>query len=331
MLRGLWFLLQLALTLFLGLLVFLAIGIMTDNPGDGVKQGLGYFIILLSVSGIPVIWYGGAASQKTPSGTIIRVLRFVAWSTFSLMILLVLLMTIATDIKFLWAVIPFVAVLVILTKTGRAAASPAAALVPSRIVDTPAAPDDIALLHKEEAVTKFSEAPLLDETFSAVASVLLTMFAGSIYYAWKFVGYIGSPVWFFVAGVLGFAMACVFVFGAFQRLASQKNVQALHIGRFLMRKKEIIATGCVCFFLAWPAFYSFGAIATSIIGQPHKAVYDYRQTADGRAVLVDTMSFFSQLPLPPVFLKNLPKEGRASFSGKKSWFGVTLSEIEPAF
>lgn len=168
--------------------------------------------------------------------------------------------------------------------------------------------------------------PVQKASFFIMLPVTLAFF-----YALVFLTYLPSDVWYYTA--LGMSIALVIAFGIsiYNRWKSGRLLT--QPGKRKLKAYDLLWMPPFAVLLIWFTLAAgVGGVMTEMAGTSHTAVYVYKKTS-GKACLDvgKRVVALSEFCLHREAHNTLPKEGQARFSGKQSWFGVTLSEMEPVF
>lgn len=150
-------------------------------------------------------------------------------------------------------------------------------------------------------------------------------------YALVFLTYLPSDVWYYTA--LGMSIALVIAFGIsiYNRWKSGRLLT--QPGKRKLKAYDLIWMPPFAVFMIWFTLAGgVGGVITEMTGTPHTAVYIYKKSSGKPCLHVgDSALVLSKFCLRREVHNTLPKDGQARFSGKQSWFGVTLSRLDPAF
>ncbi len=157
----------------------------------------------------------------------------------------------------------------------------------------------------------------------------LTTFIGIIliccfFYGLIFSTFLPSKTWSYLS--LGIALALAIVLSLQIFLRWKTGRLRTQPGKRRLRKLDMIWLPLFLVFMLWFVFSSgIGATLTDSFGAPHQAVYHYKKKAGKPCLLLKTdFIAFNKFCLDRAAFDALPREGSATFKGKKSWFGASL-------
>lgn len=159
---------------------------------------------------------------------------------------------------------------------------------------------------------------------------IMTPIALAFFYALIFLTYLPSDVWYYTA--LGMSIALVIALGISVYNRWKAGRLLTQPGKRKLKAYDLIWMPPFAVFMIWFTLAGgVGGVMTEMTGAPHAAVYIYKKSSGKPCLHVgDRAISLSKFCLRREAHNTLPKDGLARFSGKQSWFGVTLDRMEGA-
>lgn len=161
-----------------------------------------------------------------------------------------------------------------------------------------------------------------------IAVLIMLPIALAFFYALVFITYLPSDIWYYTS--LGMSIALTVAIGVSVYNRWKAGRLLTQPGKRKLKVYDLIWMPPFAVFTIWFTLVNgVGGVITEFAGTPHTAVYTYKKTSSKPCLHIgEGFSALNKFCLRREAHNTLPKESRASFSGRETWFGVSLDVME---